>query len=155
MVKWTVNKYLSDLVPGAPCYTTPGTPFICLLARACLLSSQFDFISGIQRFKLSSSEPWYSISQVSFCKQTSLLVVQAVISLHVPPFGLTYLSEAHRAHLSFHLRTSCGSDLPFYSLKNQSRVIDWVSWKWPFIEFTHSGQSGLFTQIPSFQNQLS
>lgn len=127
MVKWTVNKYLSDLVPGAPCYTTPGTPFICLLARACLLSSQFDFISGIQRFKLASSEQWYSISQVSFCKQTLLLVVQAVVSLHVPPFGLTYLSEAHKAHLSFRLSISCGSDLQFYSLKNQSRVIDWVS----------------------------
>lgn len=101
--------------------------YICLLARACLLSSQFDFISGIQRFKLASSEQWYSISQVSFCKQTLLLVVQAVVSLHVPPFGLTYLSEAHKAHLSFRLSISCGSDLQFYSLKNQSRVIDWVS----------------------------
>lgn len=63
----------------------------------------------------------------------------SILSMN-PHFGLTFLSEAHRAHLSFCSRTSCGSDLQLCSLRNQSRVIDWVSMgvegplrtAWPF-----------------------
>lgn len=133
-----VNRYLSDLVTGVPCYTTLGAPFLCI-SGVSLLDSPFDLISGIQSFKLAFSEQHYSTYQVSLCRQILLLVGPAVLSMK-PYFGLTFLSEVHRAHLSFCSRNSCGSDLQLCSLRNQSRGIDWVSMEvegplwtaWPF-----------------------
>ena len=46
-----VNKYMSGLVPGVPCYTTLGAPFICI-SDMSFLDSPFDLISGIQSFSL-------------------------------------------------------------------------------------------------------
>lgn len=59
-----VNRYLSDLVPGVPCYTTLGAPFLCISGMS-LLDSPFDLISGIQSFKLAFSEQHYSIMQAN------------------------------------------------------------------------------------------